>query len=104
MNRYSVIRGTRPDDHMELSGWLIIDSAGAMRMVRGRPDTGRDEVAVALNVQLPMSLFRKPLLRASVTVPPMAGVTEAEAIQAVVDVVAAGCDFEVEVSAKESAP
>lgn len=98
MNRYSRICA----DNIEYAAWLVADSIGGLKLVRGQPDTGRGEVAVALTIRVPLALFRKPLLRAGVTVPPRAGVSEAEGISAVFTAIDAGCDFEVEVSAKES--
>lgn len=95
MNRFT--RDDRQRDQLQYSAWLVADSDGGLRMVRGQPDVGRGEVGVALTVAVPKSLFRKPLLKATVIVPPQAGVTEGEAIQAVVDVISAGCDFDVDV-------
>lgn len=97
MNRYSQLRGQRPNDQLDCSCWLVIDSEGGMKMTRGEPTTGRGEVAVSVNVSVPMSLFRKPLLRATVTVPQQAGVDATTAIQAVVELISSS-DFDVDVA------
>jgi hypothetical protein len=96
MNRFTQKRG----DELLYECWLVADSDGGLRMVRGQPDTGRGEIAVAMTVRVPLSLFRKPLLKATVTVPPQAGVTDAEAITAVVEVVSTGTAFDVDVRAE----
>lgn len=80
--------------------WLVLDENGEVRMTRGEPTTGRGEVACSLTVKAPLSLFRKPLLRAEVQVPPTAGLTQREALLAVVDVIASS-ELNVDVSIKE---
>lgn len=99
MNRFSTVRGARPNDVMECCAWVVVGSDGSLRLNRGEPTVGRGEISVAVTLTVPMSLFRKPLLRARIDVPPQAGITEAEAIKAVVDIIEAGCDFEVAVTA-----
>lgn len=86
-------------DNMVYGGYLVVDEYGGMKLTRRRPALAARDVLVGLEVTVPMAVFRKPQLKASVVVPPQAGVTDQQAIQAVVDVVQAGCAFEVEVTA-----
>lgn len=100
MNRHTLHRGMNPNDYLELAGWLVVDSQGSMRMTRAEPATLKGEVAVAISLNVPMSLFRKPRLKALIQVPAQAGLTNEDAIQAVVHVIETGCDFEVSVTAE----
>lgn len=77
--------------------WLVVNSDGEVRMTRGEPGTGRGEIAVSVEVRVPMALFRKPLIRATVQVPETAGMTDAEAIHALAEVVRAS-DFNVDLA------
>jgi hypothetical protein len=54
---------------MKTSFHLVVNKKGAARVVKARPSLGFDEVSIAMNLELPDSLFQKPLLTASVTVP-----------------------------------
>ncbi len=98
MNRFSSQRG----DEIHYSLWLVLDSAGGVKMTRGEPTTGRGEVAMALSVKAPMSLFRKPLLRAQVQVPSGLNLSPGQALEAVVQAFQAS-DFDIDVEIKEAA-
>jgi hypothetical protein len=43
--------------------------AGAVRVAKAKPSLRPDEVAIRLNVELPIALFRQPDLVATITVP-----------------------------------
>ena len=96
MNRFSSQRG----DEIHYGLWLVLDSEGGVRMTRGEPTTGRGEVAMALSVKAPQSLFRKPLLRAQVQVPSGLNLTPGEALEAVVQAFAAS-NFDINVEIQE---
>lgn len=98
MNRFT--NSPFKSDELHYSAWLVADSAGGLKMTRGEPTTGRGEIAVQLTVKVPKALFRKPLLKAVVTVPPMSGVSEESAIRAVADVIQQGCGYMVDVEPK----
>lgn len=63
---------------IQVSCYLIVKSDPApsgyckstsIRVTKGKPDTAKNEVAIALTLQLPAGLFRRPSLKATVTVP-----------------------------------
>lgn len=62
--RHSIKR----NDHIEYGFWLVFGSDGSVRLSRGQPSTGRGERAMSLLAKLPLSLFRTPALRGSITV------------------------------------
>ena len=62
--RHSAIRA----DHIEYSFWLVFASDGSVRFLRGEPNIGRHERAMACTARLPLSLFRTPTLKATIGV------------------------------------
>lgn len=65
---------------MNLSCWLIVQGVrkynwdtirkpGQVRVTKTKPNTGRDEIAVRLEIEIPDSLFDKPTLEAQIQVP-----------------------------------
>ncbi len=65
---------------MNLSCWLVVQGVrlanyardrkpGQIRVTKTKPNTGRDEIAVRLDVEIPDSLFDKPTLEARIQVP-----------------------------------
>jgi hypothetical protein len=42
----------------------------AVRVSKGKPSLDHDEVAVAIRLQVPAALFRRPVLTANIVVPP----------------------------------
>lgn len=73
----------RRGDHIEYPLWLIFDERGGARMARGRPTTGRYEKAIALTVTLPISVFKDPEYRVTLSV------VDDRAPPAAIDIVAA---------------
>jgi hypothetical protein len=63
-NSYS----TKRSDHIEFAYWLVFNADGSMRMARGQPDVGRTERAMSCVATLPLSLFKTPELRATITI------------------------------------
>ena len=50
--------------------WLKVNYRGTVSATRGKPRfTEVDEVCIRMNVELPNSLFEKPMLQASMVVP-----------------------------------
>lgn len=48
---------------------LIVKNRPSVRVSKGKPTTGCDEVAIELKLRLPASLFVKPQLTASLDIP-----------------------------------
>lgn len=44
--------------------------AGPIRVSKGKPSTGANEIAIALKLELPIALFQRPDLTANIVVPP----------------------------------
>lgn len=91
--RFSSVRS----DHVEYSGWLVVDEAGGMKLGRARPSLSTKERAVAISLTVPRSVFKTPELKVSIEVsegrpPDMSAVA-----QTVADALAAGTDLKVEV-------
>jgi len=53
--------------------YLVVTSNGGIRTVKGKPDLKWDEIAVLINLELPKSLFMKPQIQASISIPEEAG-------------------------------
>lgn len=51
------------------SGYLVIDTTGAMKLSRGQPALRPGERSVSLLLTVPKALFRTPSLTAKVTIP-----------------------------------
>lgn len=54
---------------MKVKNHLIINARGSARVTKRRPGLEWDEIAIALDIELPDALFRKPHLSASITIP-----------------------------------
>jgi hypothetical protein len=66
MNRFT----SETPDQLRFDFWLIFDRDGALRLVRGMPDSlDRNERAMAITATLPKSLWRTPSLQASISFP-----------------------------------
>lgn len=50
------------------SGWR--DGKPSVRVCKGKPVLGKDEVPIKLKLDLPEALFKRPQLSASIVVPP----------------------------------
>src|SRR4051812_18375810 len=51
------------------SNIMRLTKTPSIRVSKGKPSTGADEVAIKLNIELPMALFVKPSLEAKIAVP-----------------------------------
>lgn len=54
---------------MKAKIYLIADRRGVQRMTKKAPDLFRGELAIAVNVVVPDSAFREPILTANLAVP-----------------------------------
>lgn len=96
MKSFSATKG----DHIEYSFWLTFGADGSMRFARGQPTTSRGERAMACTASIPKSIFRTPMLTASI------GITEEQATSFNIDVRAAaealslavGCDVDLRIT------
>lgn len=54
---------------MTTNFFLVVNDGGTVRAVKNRPDLKWNEISVAVKLDLPSQLFRKPQLSATITVP-----------------------------------
>jgi hypothetical protein len=54
---------------MKLRFFLIVNDNGTTRTAKNRPDLKWNEISIAMNMELPDMLFKKPQLSASIVVP-----------------------------------
>ena len=54
---------------MKLNFFLITNSRGTTRTAKNRPDLKWDEISIAIQLELPDLLFKKPQLQASIIIP-----------------------------------
>lgn len=78
--------------------------AGSLKITKTRPSTDRDEIAIALDLDIPDSLFIKPVLQASISVPegsPHGGTITADIANNIAEVIQQQTGFSVRVSAEQ---
>ena len=54
---------------MNVNYWLTINSRGNGRLTKTQPNTDWNEVSMALNVDIPDAIFKRPRLSAEVQIP-----------------------------------
>lgn len=54
---------------MKLTCHLIVKKSGSVRISKSRPNVKGDEISIAMNLDLPDILFRKPQLQANIVIP-----------------------------------
>lgn len=59
---------TSKDGRNEYRFWLTFSGDGQVTLTRGEPRVDRNQRAVAMTATLPVSLFKTPSLRASLTI------------------------------------
>jgi hypothetical protein len=71
---------------MKTEFWIIVNENGSVHTRKTKPDLSRNEVAVRMGLNLPDTLFHRPLLQADITVDPDQVATypmDAEVIQGI---------------------
>lgn len=53
---------------MEVEGYLIIKSTGSCRFVKGRVGLDWNEVMMKINLEIPDSVFKRPMLEANIKI------------------------------------
>lgn len=48
--------------------WLIINKRGITRMTRTKPSLGYNEIAIAVQLQVPDELFERPVINAKIEI------------------------------------
>ena len=61
---------------MNVNAWLTINNRGSVKVTKTQPGIDWNEVSIKINVDLPDELFRRPRLKASITIPKEAAITE----------------------------
>ena len=51
---------------MKTKGFLVVNSRGGIKSCKTKPKLGADEVAIALNIDLPNSIFERPSLSGTI--------------------------------------
>lgn len=92
---------------MKVKGFLIVGSNGSTRITKKRPGLDWDEIAIALDLEIPDQIFRKPHLSAEITIPDeaaMPSVIDAAVSENVRDAIeqATGLEFAVRIAPPES--
>ncbi|MFP3979126.1 hypothetical protein [Marinobacter sp. KMM 10035] len=98
---YLVVQGKVPRYGLDKENTRV---AGAIRLTKTRPSTDKDEIAVALDLDIPDSLFIKPVLQANISVPegaPHGGAITAEVADNIAEVIRQQTGFSVRVSAEQ---
>ena len=77
---------------------------GTLRLTKNRPNTDRDEIAVCLDMEIPDSLFTKPVLQARVSVPEgsnYGGEIQAGLADNIAEIIRQQTGFSVHISAEQ---
>jgi hypothetical protein len=77
---------------------------GNLKLTKAKPSTDRDEIAIALDLEIPDSLFIKPTLEARITVPectPHGGNITAEVADNIAEEIRRQTGFSVHISAEQ---
>lgn len=87
---------------MRTSFWLIVSNKGSTHTRKTKPDLGRNEVAIKMNLSLPDALFQRPHLQADVAIDPKNVTTfplNTEVLQGVKDAVkqSTGVDLNIQI-------
>lgn len=93
---------------MKIKGFLIVGANGSMRVTKKRPSLDWDDIAIALDLEIPDQIFRKPHLSAEITIPDeaaMPSVIDATVSENVRDAIqqATGLEFAVRIAAPHTA-
>ena len=78
--------------------------AGAIRLTKTKPSTASDEIAVCLDMEIPDSLFTKPVLQAKVSVPEgtnYGGEIQADVADNIAEIIRQQTGFSVHISAEQ---
>lgn len=62
---------------MKLAFYLVVNNNGTTRTCKKKPDLAWNEISIAMRMELPDSLFTKPQLSATITVPNEAAMQQA---------------------------
>ena len=86
---------------MKIEKWLTISSLGSARITAKKPDLKWNEISMKLDISLPDSLFQKPYLEASITIPEEAAVPSlitSEVVENVKEAINMSTELELNVS------
>ena len=84
---------------MKISVWMIISENGAVVTRKNKPPLGVGEIAFQLNMDVPASLFVRPIIRAEVKLPEGAPLDlQADIFHNIEDAVLKATDLEVAVT------
>jgi hypothetical protein len=68
---------------MKTTAYIILKKTGPVRMTRNPPGLGRDEIAIALRLEVPDSAFRAPTVFVDLSVPESAVLVPVVHVEAV---------------------
>lgn len=57
-------------ENVQIYGYMVVNSRGAVKWKKYNPSLRFDEVAISTKLILPAALFKKPLIQATITIPP----------------------------------
>jgi len=53
---------------MKITNWLTINNRGSTRLTKSKPRLEWNEVSMMLNVEIPDSVFKRPILQANIKI------------------------------------
>lgn len=53
---------------MKISSWITINNRGSCKLTKGKPRLDHNEVCMKLNIEIPNSVFQRPLLQANIKI------------------------------------
>lgn len=86
---------------MKTQFYLVIGKGGSVAAKKNKPSLSFDEIAIAMNLELPDALFKKPALEATVTIPAEAALPqniEADVVANVKEAIQTSTGLEVRIS------
>ena len=63
----------REKDHLHLLRYLVVSERGDTRLSVGKPALKASDIAIQIHLNVPLAVFRKPQLEATITIPEEAG-------------------------------
>lgn len=98
---------SRTATELVIERWIAITDTGHTRLCVAYPNLRADEIAMEIRVTVPRALFRKPRLKASITVPTDHDATieiTPQIIDNVIEAVRRAVGFEVVVTKEDPQP
>ena len=60
---------------MRLKAYLTVGRNGSLKITKGKPGLSWDQISIAIDLEVPIQLFKRPQLSASIVIPEEASIT-----------------------------